>query len=52
MTIPASVSSDLLPYNTTATYALTNAIDGVIATFSAFNDGQYLANKEIIKLTA
>ena len=49
---PASVSSDLLPYNATATYALTNAIDGLVATYSLFKSGQYIANKEIIKFVA
>jgi gliding motility-associated-like protein len=49
---PATVSSDLFSYDATATYALTNSIDGLNSTYSAFKSGQYLANKEILKYTA
>ncbi|MCE2705437.1 MAG: discoidin domain-containing protein, partial [Terrimonas sp.] len=49
---PAAVSSDLLPYDGTATYALNNSIDASASTFSAFKSGQFLAGKEILKYTA
>jgi hypothetical protein len=49
---PASVSSDLNPYDATGTYAVEKSIDGLISTFSAFKSGQYLANNEILKYTA
>ena len=49
---PVAVSSDLLPYDATATYAITNSIDALNSTFSAFKSGQFLAGKEILKFTA
>ncbi|MCX6228524.1 MAG: hypothetical protein NTV75_05020, partial [Bacteroidia bacterium] len=49
---PATVSSDLNLYNTTGTYDLTNSIDGLVATYTAFKSGQFLANKEVLKYTA
>ncbi|MEY3411483.1 MAG: hypothetical protein RIQ70_169, partial [Bacteroidota bacterium] len=49
---PFSVSSDLFSYDATTNYTSNNSIDGLIATFSAFKSGQFLANKEILKFTA
>jgi hypothetical protein len=49
---PVAVSSDLNPYDATGTYAVEKSIDGLIATYSAFKGGQYLANNEILKYTA
>jgi hypothetical protein len=49
---PIAVSSDLKPYDATVTYAVEKSIDGLIATYSAFKSGQFLANKEILKFTA
>jgi hypothetical protein len=49
---PVAVSSDLLPYDGTATYTVDKSIDASISTFSAFKSGQFLAGKEILKFTA
>ncbi|WP_395806169.1 hypothetical protein, partial [Daejeonella sp.] len=52
LTKPATVSSELFPYDATATYAVNNSIDALKSSYSAFKAGQYLANKEILKFTA
>jgi gliding motility-associated-like protein len=47
--IPVAVSTELAPYST---YVITNSIDNVATTLSAFDPSQNWVNKEIFKFTA